>query len=231
MRIVISSGHALKVRGASGILDEVDEARKIVEAVAKNLRGFGHDVVTFHDDVSTSQNENLNRICNFHNAQDRALDCSVHLNAYIPTDAGMGTEVLYLTQEDIARRVVDAISNASGLINRGPKKRTDLYFLNNTDEPAILIETCFVDSKTDADLYRKYFDQICMAIARVGNQGRPQQYDWKGLASVHRKGWLSSMSMTTRRIYFWTNSRPIRAGLRDGSIRMVIILRCVGITN
>jgi N-acetylmuramoyl-L-alanine amidase len=183
MRIVISSGHALKVRGASGIIDEVDEARKVVPAVAENLRKFGHEVMTFNDDVSTSQNENLHRIVDFHNAQSRGLDVSVHFNAYMPTDSGMGTEVLYLTQEDLARRVVDAISNSCGLINRGPKKRTDLYFLNNTDEPAILIETAFVDSKCDCDLYQKYFDDICMAIARVGNKGRPQQYQWQGLVS------------------------------------------------
>ena len=183
MRIVISSGHGLKIRGASGILDEVDEARKVVPAVAENLRMFGHDVVTFNDDISTTQNENLNRIVNFHNAQDRDLDVSVHFNAYMPVTYGMGTEVLYLTQEDLARRVADAISNSCGLINRGPKKRTDLFFLNNTDEPSILIETAFVDSKTDCDLYQKYFDEICLAIARVGNKGRPEEYEWKGLVS------------------------------------------------
>jgi N-acetylmuramoyl-L-alanine amidase len=187
MRIVISSGHGLKIRGAAGPepwgLDEVDEARKVVEAVAANLRKLGHQVTTFHDDISTSQNENLHRIVDFHNAQSRNLDCSCHFNAYLQTNSGMGTEVLYLTQEDLAQRVADAISNSSGLINRGPKKRTDLFFLNNTDMPAILIETCFVDSKCDADLYRKYFDSICLAIARVGNQGRPEIYEWEGLVS------------------------------------------------
>jgi N-acetylmuramoyl-L-alanine amidase len=183
MRIVISSGHGLKVRGASGILDEVDEARKVVPAVAQDLRALGHEVTEYNDDVSTSQNENLHRIVDFHNAQSRDIDVSVHFNAYMPTDAGMGTEVLYLTQEDLARRVVDAISNSCGLINRGPKKRTDLYFLNNTNEPAILIETCFVDSKCDADLYRKNFTAICRSIAMVGNKGRPQLYEWDGLVS------------------------------------------------
>jgi N-acetylmuramoyl-L-alanine amidase len=183
MRIVTSSGHGLKIRGASGIIDEVDEARKVVPAVAGNLRKLGYEVIEFHDDVSTSQNENLHRIVDFHNAQSRDLDVSVHFNAYVPTAVGRGTEVLYLTQEDLAQRVVDAISNSSGLINRGPKKRTDLYFLNNTDQPAILIETCFVDSQCDVDLYHKYFDSICHAIARVGNQGRPELYEWEGFVS------------------------------------------------
>src|SRR5262245_15558394 len=187
MKIVISSGHGIKIRGAAGPppygLDEVDEAIKVMNAVADNLRKLKHEVITYTDSISTSQNENLHRIVDYHNAQSRNLDCSIHFNAYVPTNSGMGTEVLYLSQQDLAQRVVNAISNSSGLINRGPKKRTDLYFLNHTAMPAILIETCFVDAKTDCDLYRKYFDQICLAIARVGKQGRPEHYEWEGLVS------------------------------------------------
>ena len=183
MRIVISSGHGLLVRGASDILDEVDEARMVVEKVAGELQQLGYEVATFHDDTSTTQNENLETIVDFHNSQERDLDVSVHFNAYVHTVAGMGAEVLYATQEDLANRVADAISNSSGLINRGPKKRTDLYFLNNTEQPSILIEVCFVDSETDANLYHKHFDSICKAIARVGRMGRPEHYKWEGLVS------------------------------------------------
>ena len=182
-RIVISSGHGNLVRGASDIIDEVDEARRVVEEVAKNLAVLGHEVITFHDDVSTSQNENLHRIVDFHNSQDRDFDVSVHFNAYMHKKEGMGTECLYVTQEDIAKRIADAISNSSGLINRGPKKRTDLFFLNNTDEPAILIEVCFVDSVTDVARYEKYFEDICKAIARIGNRGREEHYRTSGPAS------------------------------------------------
>ena len=80
--IVISSGHGKYVRGASGILDEVDEARLVVEKLAGMLRERGVDVVTYHDDVSTTQNENLQRITDFHNSKQRDLDISVHFNAY-----------------------------------------------------------------------------------------------------------------------------------------------------
>ena len=38
MRVVISSGHGKHIRGASGYIDEVDEARKVVETVADYLR-------------------------------------------------------------------------------------------------------------------------------------------------------------------------------------------------
>lgn len=76
--IVISSGHGLYVRGACGIIDEVDEARTLTECLANDLRSRGVDVTTFHDDVSYSQNENLNRIVDFHNQHVRQLDiCSL----------------------------------------------------------------------------------------------------------------------------------------------------------
>jgi hypothetical protein len=95
------------------------------------------------------------------------LDVSVHFNAYETTSNPMGTECLYYSQVDLAGRVADAISAASGLIDRGPKKRTDLKFLNSTLAPAVLVETAFVDSSADADIYRSHFDAICRAIAQA----------------------------------------------------------------
>ena len=163
MRVVISSGHGRYVRGASGLIDEVDEARKVVPEVAKWLTANGHQVIEFHDDVSTTQQQNLNTIVNYHNKQTRDLDVSVHFNAYVPTDGGRGTEVLYLTQQQLATDVAKAISEAGGLINRGAHKRSDLYFLNGTTEPAILIEVCFVDAAADVEQYQRHFKQICRA--------------------------------------------------------------------
>jgi N-acetylmuramoyl-L-alanine amidase len=165
--IAISSGHGLKVRGASGILDEVDEARKFVNALAAELRSRGVVVTTFHDDVSTSQNENLNRLTDWHNAQDRELDISAHMNAYEQTDKPMGCEVLYVTQGELAGQVSAAIAHAGGLIDRGAKYRSDLHVLNTCDEPTILLETCFVDSEADAAAYQKNFTGIVDAVADV----------------------------------------------------------------
>jgi N-acetylmuramoyl-L-alanine amidase len=177
MRVVISSGHGKYIRGASGILDEVNEARRVVDHVADILfNELDVEVVTFHDDISDDQSENLNRIVDFHNSQTRDLDISVHFNAYEPTNKPMGTEVLWVTQEQLAARVSEAIANSGDLINRGPKLRSDLFFLNNTEEPAILIETCFVDSAADASLYNDNFDAICTAIAEtIAGKSLPEQ--------------------------------------------------------
>jgi hypothetical protein len=168
---VISSGHGKYIRGASGYIDEVDEARKVVERTAQILKDNGVAVKTFHDNTSHDQNTNLHTIVNYHNAQSRDLDVSVHFNAYTSTTKPMGVECLYVTQSTLADQVSEAISDAGDFIDRGPKKRTDLYFLNNTNEPAILIETCFVDSKADTDLYHNNFEEICYAIAE-GISGR-----------------------------------------------------------
>jgi N-acetylmuramoyl-L-alanine amidase len=167
--VVISSGHGKYIRGAEGPkpwgLDEVNEARRIVEEVALQLRKLGAKVITFHDDVSDNQEENLNRIVDFHNASlPHKLDVSVHLNCSNATSEPMGCEVYYKTQEDLARKVSGAIADAGGFRDRGGKLG-NYYFLNHTIAPALLLEICFVDSEADVSLYHQHFDEICKAIA------------------------------------------------------------------
>jgi N-acetylmuramoyl-L-alanine amidase len=164
--VVISSGHGLFVRGASGIIDEVDEARRVVNEVAICLTALGEDVVTFHDNESHSQNENLNCIVDFHNSQERDLDISVHFNAFEQVSKPMGTEVFFYTDESLATKMSAAIASV-GFINRGAKKSDDLFFLNHTDMPALLIEVCFVDSEADCAIYQDKFQVICEKIADV----------------------------------------------------------------
>jgi N-acetylmuramoyl-L-alanine amidase len=168
MKICISSGHGKHIRGASGApvppqLDEVNEARRVVESVAEELRARGAEVWTFHDDTSHDQSTNLHRITDWHNSHDRDLDVSVHFNAF--DHSAHGTEVLYVTQEELADDVSTGIAAAGGFTNRGAKYRGDLYVLNNTDEPAILIEVCFCDNTSDSNKYRQHYTAICEAIA------------------------------------------------------------------
>ena len=122
LRFVISSGHGLYVRGASGCMDEVDEARRVVDQLAAYMRTRGAEVRTFHDDVSKSQNENLNRITDFHNAQGpHDLDVSVHFNAF--DTKAHGTEVLYLTQQSLAAEISAAICIRRLRKSRGQKEK------------------------------------------------------------------------------------------------------------
>jgi len=164
--VVISSGHGLYVRGASSpMLDEVDEARIVTDALAAELRRRGVAVTTFHDDTSRDQSTNLRTITDAHNRENRELDISVHFNAFEQVDHGMGVEVLYYSDSTLARDLSAAIADASGLIDRGPKQRQDLYVLANTEEKCVLLEVCFCDSEEDVQLYRDAFDEIIDSLA------------------------------------------------------------------
>lgn len=166
MKIAISAGHGSKIRGMSDIIDEVDEARRVCNQVCSDLFDAGVEFEgPYFDDVSTEQNENLDRICDWHNGRSRDLDVSVHFNASQHTSKPVGTEVWYVTQEDRAAAMATAIADAGALKDRGPKYSNSLYFLNHTEKPAILIEVCFGDSQADCDAYRENFREICRTIA------------------------------------------------------------------
>ncbi|MBM7605971.1 N-acetylmuramoyl-L-alanine amidase [Metabacillus crassostreae] len=167
MKLVISSGHGKYVSGANSYINEVTEARKIVGKVTNYLKLLSCNVYEFHDNTSKNQTDNINTIVRYHNSKDRDLDVSVHLNAASKTNDPRGVEVLYYGDSNraIAEKVSVAISRASGLKNRGAKKRTDLGFLKGTIKTALLIEVCFVDSKTDVEIYQSKFNEICKALA------------------------------------------------------------------
>lgn len=169
----ISSGHGKYVRGAKGYIDEVDEARKVVSKVVDLLQERGCKVKEIHDNSSKTQAQNVigknSYLVRTHNAQNRQIDISVHFNANRTTSSPMGTEVYYYSNDmkKVASDLSSAIAKAGGFKNRGGKCEKDLSFLANTAKPAILIEVCFVDSKADAELYKKNFNKICEAIAKT----------------------------------------------------------------
>jgi N-acetylmuramoyl-L-alanine amidase len=171
-RIAMSSAHSQLVRGAKGFLDEVNESRRVVPAVANALRGMGVTVETFNDNISKTQAANLSAITGWHSSQRVDLHVSVHFNAFQTTQAARGTETLYKASARLAdaRRVSAAIARAGSFIDRGAKHRTNLSFLNRLTH-SLLLEICFVDSRADADLYNRNFDGICIAIAE-GLTGR-----------------------------------------------------------
>jgi N-acetylmuramoyl-L-alanine amidase len=161
-RVAISAGHGKSIPGASGILDEAEETPKVMMKVAEELRRRGVTTVTFWDQTSTNVSDNLDEIVDWHDEQTRDLDVSCHFNS--SNGEGHGVEVLYLTQEQLAAKVSAAIA-INGLTDRGAIFRDDLAFLNGTDKPAILIETCFLDNRGDVDIYQSRFDDICASIA------------------------------------------------------------------
>jgi len=174
MRVIISSGHGLHVPGARGIIDEVEEARKVTDRLEILLQNKGIEAIAYHENHARNQRENVNSIINFHNNHVRDLDISIHFNSTSSgkiEDRAIGVETLYETNNlqtrVLAEKISEAISTASGLRNRGAIPRSDIGVLSRTTAPAVLIEVCFVVSRTDTALYQRYFDEICYAIAKT----------------------------------------------------------------
>ena len=76
----VHGGHSLICRGASGLLDEVNEDRKVKNKVIELLRECGNTVYDCTDDSGNTQNKNLSNIKNKCNAHKVDLDISIHLN-------------------------------------------------------------------------------------------------------------------------------------------------------
>lgn len=149
MKVNVHGGHSLECRGASGLLDEVNEDRAVKDKVIELLRANGHTVYDCTDDNGATQDANLRNIVNKCNSHKVDLDVSIHLNA----GGGTGTEVYVYSDNSkakgYAQRIVNNISNSLGIRNRGVKTTTKLYVLRKTKSPSLLIECCFVDNAAD----------------------------------------------------------------------------------
>lgn len=168
--LTISAGHYGKGTGASGLIDEGEQAIYVVKELEKR---FKNSLIPTHiiiDNQSTNQRQNLAYLVGEHNKTERNLDVSIHFNAVEGArNDGIGTEVLYMNPNirELAEKLSASIAQAAGFKNRGAKLRTNLAFINGTTKPALLIEICFVNSETDVRLYQLHQSKIIDAIFAV----------------------------------------------------------------
>ena len=164
----VHGGHSLVCRGASGILDEVNEDRKVKNKVIELLRNEGHTVYDCTDDAGKNQGQNLSNIVRKCNAHSVNLDISIHLNSgrndYGGDGSTGGVEVWNYDARtaEISNRICQNIASSLGLRNRGTKYSKNLYVLNNTKSLALLVECCFVDDRDDANCWDA--DKCAVAI-------------------------------------------------------------------
>ena len=167
MKIAVRGGHVPKVTGASALINELTEDRKVKDSVIKYLRQLGCEVydVTPNDNTPTLNSE-LAYGVNRSNILGVDLFVSIHFNkAYDNYNGSLGSEVCVHSPFDIAQRVVNGLSKL-GFKNRGQKVRNNLYELNRTKMKAMIIEVCFVEATGDVALYNKLgHDLIGKSIA------------------------------------------------------------------
>lgn len=162
MNINVNAGHSRKSQGASKYLNEVNEARVIKDALISELKRRGHRVTDSTSEAST-QNAVLAEQARKANNSGASLAVSIHFNS----GGGTGTEVWYYPGTaggKYAKAVSSSISKKLGIKDRGAKSSSELYWLRSTKMQAILIEVCFVDSRTDEKAY-KGCNSRCIACA------------------------------------------------------------------
>lgn len=159
MKIAVRGGHNFQATGAKGLIDETTEDRKVKDAVINYLRQLGNevlDVTPGNCDTDTDLAYGVDKA----NSWGAELFISIHFNkAYDSYNGAIGTEVwIYGTggkAEPIANRVVNKISSATGLKNRGVKVSTGLYELRKTNMSAMIVEVCFVEATEDVRIYKE----------------------------------------------------------------------------
>lgn len=174
-KIAVRGGHTELCTGASALINELPEDRKVTTAVIKYLRELGNEVldVTPPVNYTSSSSEDLAYGVNKANNWGADLFVSIHFNkAYDSYNGALGSEVCVYSTNEIAQRVVDSLGTL-GFKNRGQKIRKELYELRNTSMKAMIVETCFVEATEDVELYKKLgADAIGKAIAEAIVNGK-----------------------------------------------------------
>lgn len=170
MKIAIRAGHTFSVPGASGILDETKENRKVKDAVIKYLKMTSHSIldVTPNDSYNTVSKE-IGYGVNKANEWGADLFLSIHFNkAYSSYDGAIGSEVLVYDinkNNNEAKRVLNNIVSL-GFKDRGVKERKDLGELRRTNMTSMIVEVCFIEAKKDVEIYRKNgYEKVALMIA------------------------------------------------------------------
>lgn len=170
MKIAVRGGHTELCAGASALLNELTEDRKVKDSVIKYLRALGHEVLDVTPPVNYTSNSGVDLSYGVNKANEWGADlfASFHFNkAYDSYTGALGSEVCVYSTHEIAQRVVNALGSL-GFKNRGQKVRTGLYELKHTKMKAMIVETCFVEATEDVALYRKLgHDAIGRAIAEA----------------------------------------------------------------
>ena len=150
MKIQVSVGHSKLKNGAITSADgtalgggnEYKFCKEFVQILKKYLEAAGHEVTILQVPerlVPDQAAEKRYKIVRYNDNYD--LNLELHLNA--AGASAKGTEALYVS--NTGKKYATAICNKLGELweNRGAKKRNNLYFLNTTKAPAVLIELFF----------------------------------------------------------------------------------------
>lgn len=174
MKICVRGGHTELCTGASALINELTEDRKVKDSVCKYLRQLGHNVLDVTPPVNYTNSSSADLAYGVNKANNFGADLfiSIHFNkCYDSYNGALGTETCVYSENEYGKRIVNALSGL-GFKNRGQKVRTGLYELSHTNMTSVIVETCFVEATEDVALYKRLGpDAIGKTIAEtIANQ-------------------------------------------------------------
>ncbi|WP_024622553.1 N-acetylmuramoyl-L-alanine amidase [Metaclostridioides mangenotii] len=170
MKICIIVGHSILKNGnctsASGVVNEYQYCKALAPVLANILKKEGHivDVIICPEKQFTASTQEKSYKLPKINGKKYDLCLELHLNSFNKT--AKGAEVLYVSNAGkvYAERVMKKL--ATKFTNRGAKLRKDLYILNGTDCPTILLETFFCDNASDYNIAKNTgYEYVAKLIA------------------------------------------------------------------
>ncbi len=151
---------------------EQDLVYRIGVELAEILRAEGYDVrlsrPTADTQLGTSNAASLAARVNEANAWGADYFISLHANASTIPSASGSEALVYRTDStagELGRRIVQYLSDATGLPNRGVTPRTNLYVLRRTRMPAVLVELGFITNPGDAALMANSPQLFALGVA------------------------------------------------------------------
>ena len=168
VKICLDPGHGGNDTGAEGPtgLEEANTVLTLSLLLADVLTDQGFDVkLTRETDVFIE----LGKRCAIANDWEADYFISVHLNSNGST--AVGIETLYTSEsgQDLAIPIQDCLIEGTGDTDRGIKERDDLYVLNGTDCPAVLLELGFISHpETEEKLRSKDYQRLLVECVALG---------------------------------------------------------------
>lgn len=177
MKIGVDLGHNVNPdRGASGFISEETIINSVGTLVISKLKSLGHSVIELRPESATSVSDSLYKRHNKADYYNVDMVVSIHANA----GGGQGAEIFTYNAKEV-KQARDVLNNLVGLgfTNRDIKDGSHLAMIKRPKATAMLIEVCFVDTKSDVDLYNSIgAEQIAGAIVE-GLTGQKVESDNK----------------------------------------------------
>ena len=175
-KIAVRGGHNFQATGASALIDETTEDRKVKDAVIVALKENGYDVIDVTPgscDVITDLEYGVNKAEEF----GADLFISIHFDkAYDSYEGALGHACwIYGTggkAEELSNKIINSVVTGTGFKNRGVRVNPKLFELRKTTMPAIIVETCFCEAIEDIQIYNEKGPEFIGRLIASGISGK-----------------------------------------------------------